>query len=36
MFELMAAPSRVFVNIGDNPELVALMVDKNPDSINES
>ena len=28
--------SRVFVNIGDNPELVALMVDKNPDSINES
>lgn len=28
--------SRVFVNIGDNPELVALMVDKNPDSINDS
>ncbi len=28
--------SRVFVNVGDNPELVALMVDKNPDSMNES
>ena len=28
--------SRVFVNIGDNPELVALMVDKNPDYINDS
>ena len=28
--------SRVFVNVGDNPELVALMNDKNPDSINES
>lgn len=28
--------SRVFVDVGDNPELVALMNDKNPDSINES
>ena len=28
--------SRVFVDVGQNPELVALMVDKNPDSINDS
>ncbi len=28
--------SRVFVNIGDNPDLIALMIDNNPDSINDS
>ena len=28
--------SRVFVNVGDNPDLIALMIDNNPDSINDS
>ena len=28
--------SRVFVDVGQNPKMVALMVDKNPDSINDS
>ena len=28
--------SRVFVDVGDNPELVALMVDNNPESVNDS
>ena len=28
--------SRVYVNIGDNPKLIALMLDKNPESVNDS
>ena len=28
--------SRVFVEIGDNPKLKALMIDNNPESINDS
>ncbi len=28
--------SRVFVDVGQNDELIELMVDKNPDSINDS
>ena len=28
--------SRVYVNIGDNPKLIELMLDKNPESVNDS
>lgn len=28
--------SRVYVDIGDNPKLLELMLDKNPESVNDS